>query len=240
LGGATFQQQPKESKTMINYFTEALNNANIIPSVLFTFVMAYWIIVLIGVLDFSSLDVDVDVDADVDVDVDADFDTDIDAEANAGSSTANVSWLNNILIFFNLRYLPLMVFLTFWFVPVWFISITVNHYLGITSLLPSLFILFPNLFLNLFIAKFTTIPVAKVFEKLDADREITNPIGKIAEMRFSLKPNRISQAIINDTNGNVVNINVYANNGLEIDKGTQVLVIQFNQKQKAFLIEPYS
>ncbi|MGB0429450.1 MAG: hypothetical protein ACPGLV_03185 [Bacteroidia bacterium] len=219
---------------MINYFTEALNNANIIPSVLFTFVMGYWVIVLIGALDFSSLDIDVDVDSDVDFDVD----TDVDAET--GSSTANVSWLNNVLIFFNLRYLPLMVFLTFWFVPVWFVSIIVNHYLGITSMLPSLLILLPNIFINLFVAKFTTLPVAKIFEKLDADREITNPIGKVAEMRFGLKPNRISQAIINDTNGNVVNINVCSNNRSEIEKGSKVLVIQFNKKQKAFTVEPYS
>lgn len=196
--------------------------------------MGYWVIVLIGVLDFSSLDVNVDVETDIDLDVDADIDTD------TGTNTASVSWLNNVLIFFNLRYLPLMVFLTFWIVPVWFISIFLNHYLGISSLIPSLLILFPNLIANLFVAKFTTIPVARVFEKLDADREITNPIGKIAEMRFGLQPNKLSQATIHDLNGNVVTINVVCSANQNMLKGDKVLVIQFLEKQKAYLVEPYN
>jgi len=217
---------------------EALNNANILTTALLTFVMGYWVVVLIGVLDISSLDVDVDVDADVDVDVDLGGHTEVDVDSDTGSGES-ISWFNNVLLFFNLQYTPLMVFLTFWIVPMWTISLMANHYLGNTGFTLSMILLVPNMIATLFVAKFGTIPVARMFKKMDEDREVTNPIGKVAEVRIPTRPGKLGQATIHDTNGNVVTVNIISANNNSIAKGAQVLVIQYNKNERAYLVETY-
>lgn len=53
------------------------SSINIIPTLFLIIVVMYWITVLIGVLDFNSLDFDVDAHTDIDVGVHADIDTHI-------------------------------------------------------------------------------------------------------------------------------------------------------------------
>lgn len=215
---------------------ESLNNANLLTTGLLAFTGIYWLVVFLGVLDISSFDVDIDTDIDLDVDADVDLDTEV--EAGEGMSDS-VSWINNILLFFNLKYVPLMVFLTFLFFPMWLISLSINHYLGNETFLISIIFLIPNLIVSLFIAKFATIPVSKVFQRLEEDTEATDPIGKIAEVRLPIKPNKMGQVVIKDINSNVVNLNAITNLSSVIEKGTKVLVIQYDLKERAFLVEPY-
>lgn len=215
---------------------ESLNNANLLTTGLMAFVAVYWLIVFLGLIDISSIDVDLDLDADVDFDADVDLDTEV--EAGEGL-TDSVSWLNNVLLFFNLKYVPLMVFLTFLFIPMWLISFSINHYIGNETFLLSAVIFIPNLAVSLFMAKFATIPVSKVFQKLEEDTEATDPIGKIAEVRLPIKPKKLGQAVIHDLNGNVVSLNAVSHLGTVIPKGSKVLVIQYDRKERAFLVEPY-
>ena len=221
---------------MKELFIESLNNANLLTTGLMAFVAVYWLVVFFGLIDISSIDVDLDLDTDVDIDADVDLDTDVDAADGASDS---VSWINNILLFFNLKYVPLMVFLTFLFTPMWLISLSINHYIGNETFLLSIIFLIPNLVVSLFIAKFTTIPVSRVFQKLEEETEATDPIGKIADMRLPIKPGKMGQAVVHDLNGNVVSLNVVSHLDTTIQKGTRVLVIQYDKKERAFLVEPY-
>lgn len=222
---------------------ESLNYANILPTGLLLFVMTYWVIVLMGLLDMNSLDVDVDVDADLDVDfdTDVDIDTDVDVDADSGlSASDSISWFNNVLIFFNLQHVPLMVFFTFWFLPTWLITINLNHLFGNESFVISLAFFVPALLVSLFLAKFLTIPLAKVFKKMNTDIEVTDPIGKLAEVRLPIANNKMGQATIHDTNGNVVSINIITQKNQEILKGSQVLILEYVEKERAFLVESYN
>jgi len=219
---------------MIEVLLEAINNANILPTALLTFTMVYWLIVLIGLADMDSFDLDVDTDVDVDVDVDAGADVESDV-----SGTETVSWLNGVLMFFNLQYLPLMVFLTFWFLPTWLITLSLNHAFGNETFLFSLAFFIPSLIGSLFVAKVLTHPLAKLFKKMDNEREVTNPIGKVAEVRLPANSQRMGQAIIKDLNGNVVQVNILTQNDFSVEKGSQVLIIQYVKKERAFLVEPY-
>lgn len=215
---------------------------NIIPTVLLLFAAMYWLVVFAGVIDMDTLDVDVDVDMDVDVDadVDMDADADVDTDTSSGESVSDsVSWINNILIFFNLHHLPVMVFASFLFFPMWMLSILGNSYLGNDSFLFSLILLIPNFILCLLFAKFATIPLARFFGKLDEQTEVTNPIGKICTIQLPVKPGKMGQALINDLNGNVVRINVVGLDGVTIPKDDTALVIKHMPKRKSYLVEPY-
>ena len=87
----------------------AFSPVNIIPTILLLFVLFYWIIVIVGVINMDFLDVDVDMDADIDLDVDVDADIDVDTDMDIDAHTdidpgASISWLNHVLVFFGLGF----------------------------------------------------------------------------------------------------------------------------------------
>ena len=90
----------------------AFSGVNILPTILLIFVVIYWLIVLIGVVDVDTVDIDVEVDADVDLDVNG---------------------FASVLAFFNLDQLPLMIFLTFYAIPLWVVTLIGNDLLGFNS-----------------------------------------------------------------------------------------------------------
>ena len=81
---------------MKELFDFAFSPPVITYSILLMVFLLYWMTVIIGVFDFSSLDFDIDIDADVDMDVDVDVDADTDVDASGGGSIVLV-----VLSFFN-------------------------------------------------------------------------------------------------------------------------------------------
>ena len=88
----------------------AFSGINLVPTVLMIFVIIYWFIVILGIVDIDSLDFDLDMDLDADADLDADVD---------------VGGLSSVLAFFNIGHMPLMVFVTFFTLPLWAISLLI-------------------------------------------------------------------------------------------------------------------
>jgi hypothetical protein len=85
----------------------AISPPNVFPIALLVFVLLYWLTVLIGLLDFKTLDISTGHD----------FDGSHSAHVSTDHSGVGVSWLNNALTFFNLGRVPLMVFLSFVVLP---------------------------------------------------------------------------------------------------------------------------
>ncbi len=88
----------------------AFSGVNIIPTILLIFTILYWLIVIVGVIDIDALDFDFDVDGDVELE-----------------------GLASVLSFFNIGHMPLMVFITFFTIPLWMVTLITNDLLGITS-----------------------------------------------------------------------------------------------------------
>ncbi|MEM8970257.1 MAG: hypothetical protein AAGE93_27830 [Bacteroidota bacterium] len=211
---------------MKELFTAAASAPNLIPTLLLAFVMIYWLVVLIGAIDIDSLDVDIDVDTDVDVDVDAD----VDGELSGGG-------FDGVLAFFNLGQVPLMVFLTFWILPVWVLSVLGNYYIGNASFLIGLLVLLPSLIVGLFIAKVLTNPLAKVFGKLNQESNET-VIGKICTITSQASHQRVGQARVK-TSGAPLLLNVKTYEGVSLDRGDTAMVIEQQQGRNIYFIEPY-
>lgn len=220
--------------------------ANLIPTILISFVILYWITVIIGMIDMDTIDVDVDT-GDVDVDIHAEVDADIDADIHADiHSDADVdtdahfsaSWFNSALAFFNLGQIPFMIFLSFVALPFWIISIIATDYIGITSFWFSLVILVPNMVISLFISKIFTTPFVRLFGKIDAGT-ITDVdlIGKTGTVVLPIKPGKMGQievVIQNKTH------KLYAVNKNEpIPRDANVLIIRYDDKEKQYEVEAY-
>jgi len=201
----------------------AFNGINLVPTILLIFVIIYWLIVILGIVDIDSLDFDLDVDTDVDVDADVD-----------------VGGLSSVLAFFNIGHMPLMVFVTFFSLPLWAINLITNDFLGGGSILIGLLVLFGTAFVSLFIAKFLTIPIAKFYRRVKENTEaVEHIVGRICTAKLPITSEQTAQAEIK-VNGTSVLINVRTRNGFTVSKGATALVIDFNEAQKVYYVEPYN
>lgn len=203
----------------------SIQGANIIPTAILIFVLIYWLVVIIGVIDLDMFDIDVDMDVDVDG-------PDIDANVSVG-------WLNSVLAYFNLGQIPLMIFVSFLALPMWIISVQLNHLIGNTSLLLGIVFLIPNLFASLFIAKFLTMPFVKLFSKMTEEGETTmTMIGKICRIVLPLNSNSVGQAEVK-VEGSSYLISAKTVEGKVMQKGEEGLVIEYHEDGKYYVVEPY-
>lgn len=212
----------------MNQFLEAALQPINMPYTMFMMVvLIYWLTVILGVLDFSFLDFDVDVDADVDVDVDADVD------ADSGGSVGGA--LAGILLFFNIGTVPFMIVFSFLIFFMWSASVFANYYLnneswGLATLM------FPAFLIGgLFFAKFATAPFVKMFESMYNDTDVT-VIGKVCLLMESADSEHIAHAKVTNSEGLVQMVNVKTSEGEIIEKGSQVLIISYDEEQKCYIV----
>lgn len=205
----------------------AFSGANVVPTALLLFILLYWIIVIFGFIGTDFLDIDLDLDMDTDADADV-----------SGSSSADVSWINNALIFFNLGKIPLMIWLSFLAFPLWFICLNVNALLGFENFFLGLLIFLPALIASLFIAKFLTWPFVKFFSKIDEDSKKKEIIGRVGIVTLSANHLSKGQAEIN-YNGTHLNFYITTREGTEVNKGDQILFVNTVGDTGVYLVEPY-
>ncbi|MBJ6118115.1 DUF1449 family protein [Pontibacter sp. BT310] len=200
----------------------AFSSVNIIPTAFLVFVLLYWLSVIFGFLDLDFLNTDVEAEVEVDVD-----------------GISSVSWLNSALAFFNLGKVPLMVFLTFWALPLWVISILANHYLNNNYELLGLMYLIPSLIVSLFVAKVLTAPFVKIFAALEKEHDSSATIiGQVCTVILPADTMELGQATVK-TSGSPLLLNVKTTQGRSLKKGETALVIEYNTENKYYLIEPY-
>src|SRR5690606_31500467 len=195
---------------------------NIVPTALLIFILIYWLIVVIGFIDIDSFDIDVDLDMEADV-----------------NGVGSVGWLNHVLYFFNLGQVPLMLFLSFLAIPMWFLAIIATEYLVFDSVLLSYLLLIPNFIVSLFIAKILTQPFVKLFTALENHKEDdTEVIGKICTVVLNATDAKMGQAKV-EGNGSVVLLNIKTRKGTLLNKGETGLVIDYIKEKSYYIIEPY-
>lgn len=210
---------------MSEFINFVFNGANAVPTALLLFTILYWIIVIIGFVGTDFLDIDIDVDSDSEVEVDA-------------TSSADISWLNKVLLFFNLGKIPLMVWLTFVALPLWFICVNINGLLGIHNFFIGLVVFLPALFVSMFLAKFLTWPFVTFFQRIDEDSKKKEIIGKVGVVTLSADHKSKGQAEVN-YRGSFLRFYIKTREGAAVQKGEQVLFIKNMVDEGAYLIEPY-
>ncbi|OQY04664.1 MAG: hypothetical protein B6I20_02650 [Bacteroidetes bacterium 4572_117] len=235
---------------MIELFEFSFSSINIIPTVLLVFVVLYWLVVLMGLVSMSSIDfdvdTDVDVDADIHIDADVDVDTDLHLDANAhvdadiGTDIGHggPGIMLQGLLFFNVGKVPFLILLSFFVIPLWFISLIVNYYLNVDSVALSLLFLIPESIVSLFIAKLISTPIAGLFIKID--NETGKPedfTGIQAVVRIKVEKERDGQIELVRNNSTVI-LPARSVSG-DINQGTEILIIDYIEDKNYYLVEPF-
>lgn len=203
---------------------------NVIPTALFLFSVAYWLTVMLGMFDLDALDIDIDADIEMDVETDVN---------QTGNASADISWLNNILIFFNISKVPFMVWFTFLSFTTWFITSFINASFGIDSFIGGFIVFIPVFILGLFLAKFCTIPFAKIFAKMDEDTKPKTILGKTAVVKIAPMQGKKGQAELN-YEGVFLNLYILPKNPkADIAKGSTVEFVKKHEDDNTYLVEPY-
>ena len=216
---------------MREVFDVTFSVVNIIPAIALVFIMAYWLLVIFGALDLSSFDVELDLSSDIDIEADASYEAKVNATAEA-----DVSWLNELLRFFNLGKIPLMVFLTFWTLPTWFLCVFINYSFGFSSFLIGLLVLLPTSFACLFLSKIITLPFVKIFQALDQDSDTNiDLMGQVCTVILPAETNRIGQAEL-FTQGSSYLLNIKTRKG-KIEKGEKAMIVNYLAKEDCYIAQ---
>ena len=204
--------------------------ANAIPTGLLVFVVLYWIVVIFGMIGTDFLDFDIDADADLDLDADGGTD---------GMTSSDVSWLNHVLIFFNLGKIPFMVWLSFLVLPLWIGCMITNDLFGISNFFLGLITFAASLFGSLFIAKVATIPFVKMFAVLDKDNKKKDILGRIGTVTLAATDTSKGQA---EVNYDGVFLNFYIlmkKENTSAPKASKVEFIKATADPNTYWVEPY-
>jgi uncharacterized membrane protein len=197
----------------------AVSPPNLLATGLLVFVLLYWLTVILGLLDFKTLDLHV--------------------EHDAHAAHMGVDWINHALAFFNLGRVPLMVFLSFVALPLWVGSILTNYYTHNHSLLLGLLFGLPLLLASLLAAKVLTAPFVRLFASLERDQASgQNAVGKVCTVLLPTSQQRLGQALVR-AHGAALTLNVKAASATELRKGDTALVIDYDAHGRCYLIEPY-
>ncbi len=185
---------------------ELLKNAftgiNIIPTVLLMLVVLYWIIVIIGVLDFDFLDLDLDLDA--------------------GDTSGP---LIALLGFLNAAELPFMFVFSILILNFWIISMLM-YYLPITTGgLVNTVLLIPAMMISMVITKVVSFPIKVILQYSSMqDNRGDELIGQLCILKCQVKNGRLGQAEIKRDGASVV-INVKSQYDLESFNKDQVAFV---------------
>ncbi|RSK29787.1 hypothetical protein [Hymenobacter metallilatus] len=216
---------------MTELLRAAVSTPNLVPTTLLVFVLLYWLTVILGLLDFKT----------VDLDTDHQYELGHDTHAAPDTASMGVSWLNHALAFFNLGRVPLMVFVSFVALPLWIGSILLNYYLGNTSWLLGLGLLAPLGIGSLLVAKVLTLPFVRLFAAMQQDHDTgARPLGKICTVLLPTTAYRLGQASVPVLHGAPLVLNVHAASPTaELRKGDTALIIDYDAARRCYLVEPY-
>lgn len=206
----------------------AFSPLNLFYTVLLLLVILYWLSVILGAIDLSTVDLDLDMDADVDMDVDADLD------ADAGASTG---WLAGALHFFNFGKMPFMVIFTVVVMSGWLLTILSNYYWGNGSPGFAIALFIPILFVSLLIAKVVTTPLVPVFERLDTTVEAVDYIGMACQLKLPASASKFGQAeVLIDDVSNLIMVKTDSDEK-PLGTGEKALIVGKTEDEKYYLVK---
>lgn len=148
-------------------------------------VLFYWLTVIIGVLDFSFLDVDLDFEG-----------------------MEDLSFFTSLLVFINVAELPFMLLLSILLLNFWILSMML-YFLPITAggLICGL-LLIPLFIISLFLTKYETKPLKGMFKgNISQGAKSTPIIHGLCKLRCDIKDGKMGQAEVDKEGANIV-INV--------------------------------
>lgn len=247
---------------MIEFFKECVLPVNLMATIPLLFAVGYWLMMIVGVVGFDSLDFDMDVDApdldiggldmDAGLDVDAGFDVDHGLHGTGGAGTAggttigggssttgNESFLKSVFDFFYLGDVPVVFVITAFVFFFWIFNFQTNHHFNESkSIWVMMLWLAPNVLVSMLLTRFSMIPFAYTFRKPkpeDLSRQYM--IGTIGRVTTSEVNSKFGVVEIKPDNEPEILINVRTRPGEQLAKNDAAKIVSYNHVDGTFLVE---
>jgi Protein of unknown function (DUF1449) len=215
----------KIKKYMLELINASFAAPNLLVTVLLLMVVLYWLTVVVGALDMDSFHVDTDIHHDI---------------SHLGDSANSADFFIGILRFFGFGKVPFMVNFSILWLIIWSISIYCNNINSFInpemSILLSAGLFVPNVFASLFITKFLTFPLAKLFDKLHKETAEHDYIGKIATVTTNADGEIKGQAKLT-IGAAALTINVKTIDGSEIQRGEEIIIVDIQPEKGYYLVQ---
>ena len=172
----------------------------VVPSVLMCVVLVYWLLTILGAVDFGLFDIDLDIDTDVDTDVGI-FDW----------GMAGLRW-------FNLGDVPLMIWLSAFAFPAWIAALILHRDLVDPTPLDVARALAWDFLIGMFAAKILTHPLKGKLKHVEPN-PADELIGSMVTITSSEVTTAFGQAQFHTGQGAPLNLNVRTLEGV-VNEGT--------------------
>jgi len=195
---------------------------NLPATLLLLSVLLYWLTVIFGVMDLSSLDIDL-----------PEFEVDPDSGLEMGHGGFDA-----LFEYFNIRHVPISIFVTFFAVSLWGTGMLANDFLKSEHVpLLGLAVFGVNLVWSSHVAKFITQPMVPLFKSMHKDASSKrNLIGARVVVTSSKADPSFGQAEIRE-DGAPITLNVRTE-GEEIPKGAEAVIFQHQPEKDIYIITP--
>ena len=230
---------------MSEIFQQAIGPYNLPLTILVGLIGVYWLVSLIGLLDFDALDgflgldTDIDVDVDVDMDVEGVADTDgLDADADQHHGPSG-GMLHSVLRTLGVTDAPILFVLTVFSLSLWMGNILGNIYFnpeGSGTLAGGIF---AAAVAGAFVLTKLTVRPLRPLMKLLRDTEKRVPIEGHTGIVRSLQVSAESGQVEIERDGASILLNARVGEGRPpLSKGTRVLVVGQDDTHDFFLVRP--
>ena len=209
---------------MIDFLNECILPVNLPVTVLLGLVLAYWMMVIVGVLGMDAVDLDLDGDFDIDGGIDTDFD--------------GGSLVGDFFRFMHMGDVPVMIVVSFFVVSMWMVTIITNHYWNpdFGWFITVIFIV-PNLIVSLLATKIVVTPFATLFKhENDIELDRLEMIGRIGMVKTSEITNAFGQIEVTHDGPPVV-LNARTNPKERLVQGDAAKIISYNATNDTYLVQ---
>lgn len=161
---------------------------------------------------------------------------------NTGSveASTDVVSLDAMSKLLSLGGVPITIFISFFSIISWSMSMIINYYLRNSSILVALAISLPIILSSLLLARILVIPFVYIFKALSKNHDEQNKIiGNICKITTSKANESFGQATI-ETKGAPIVINVRTINGVCLKEGDTALVVRYDPEKHIYIIKPCS
>ena len=219
---------------MFEFIYEVLRPVNLPFTALMGMVTFYWLLVLLGALDFDS-EPSLDLGHGHDVHIDGAAGAH-DVDHGAHLDAHDIGAFKSLLQFLNFGNVPSMIVVSILVLSMWTISMISNRMFNPGSILIALGLLVPNLILTALVTKAATTPLKKLFTALNKDFDEHKPVvGRTCTILTSEVTDRFGQAQI-DTSGAPLVINVRTYGDATFSKGESALIIKEDKENNLYTV----
>lgn len=204
---------------MTEVFEAAFQPVNLPYTILMIVLVVYWLIAILGLMDFGSLDADLDLGTDL------------------GGVEGDAPVIHTIAGFFNVGEVPIMFWISMVALSAWVVSMQVNHYLNPegNNLWLAAALAVPNVVFGMFVAKLVIQPF-KNLTKLKVQE--TPLVGKTCLVVSLEVTDRAGQCEVR-TGGTPLTLSVCTAGGERLRKGDAAVIVERNKKTNVYTVTRY-